>query len=171
MNNEKFYKLITSCESKQLNEKSIIILKDEFYEEGYLRWGWNDDVKEIREHVLYTFIIPNMANINDINKTEEISNKVLDLVLNNKKIKKENLSSNDQEFVNHFNKVLKSNTYFELKISLYNMFTYINNLNYKINCALFATPKEALPKALEIDKLTLSDEFSFSNVLKDVCGE
>ena len=69
-----------------------------------------------------------------------------------------------------FNEVIETTDFEDFKKQLSKLVEFINEICIDLKIDIFKNAKEALPKALDLDRQAGEDEYSFSKILMSVVG-
>lgn len=163
MNEKELEKIILSTEIEPISIESFICLKEDYVENGYGRWGWSKNLDTVKLNFLYGFVIVNVLNYNEKKVINKICNDFIISIICEESF--ENMSLVEKEFLNKWNNILKINKYSELKKAANKFCKFLSSLGYIMEYTLFKNPKQALPKALELEHFISDDEMSFGKFL------
>lgn len=166
MDEKEFERLLTITETEPICAESYMCLKEDSIDGPYGRWGWNNNLNDIRDHFLYVFIL---GNITQYNKNKNINKISDDLILSilNEKDKINNKSKEEEKFLKKWHLIKNINNFFQLKLETKKMCSYLSSLGYVMNFILYKNPKKALSKAIELDQYLPDGEAGFGEFLRE----
>lgn len=155
-------KLFNDCMGGEVNFDTYFYLGDiAVGEERYAHWFLNNDYTVLKTHILYLTILYE-AHL-------PLNQDYIDCLLLKKDVNLGNLTDKEIEFDKLFKNAENTTSYDEFKEKLGELIEYINKLGVDIKVYVYKNAKEALPKALQLDSLSeTEDSFCFSKLILDI---
>ena len=155
---KKLIKLHEECLVGDIGFDSYFYLGDfNLGENRFAMWFHHDDYKKLKQHILYITIL--------FEAKLPFNNEFIDSLKLNKDTSHIELSVDEKRFLKFFNEAIETSGFEEFKSKLAELVELINEVGIDIKIDIFKNAKEALPKALDLDRQAGEDEYSFSKIL------
>ena len=160
---KKLIKLHEECLVGDIGFDSYFYLGDfNLGENRFAMWFHHDEYKKLKQHILYITIL--------FEAKLPFNNEFIDCLKLNKDTSHIELSSEEAIFLKLFNEVIETTDFEDFKKQLSKLVEFINEICIDLKIDIFKNAKEALPKALDLDRQAGEDEYSFSKILMSVVG-
>lgn len=166
LNDNEIKRLIDITETEPICIDSYMCLKEDESDGQYVRWGWNTELKEIRDHFLFVFVTGTILQYNISKGINKISDEFVMSCINGTISILDNFSNIEKIFFDKWCKIHDVDNFEKLKKTTKKLCEYLTSIGYKMSFILYENPKKALSKALEIDKYLPNEELGFGKFLK-----